>query len=116
VSQLAQAQTLTTKSTQADTKTAIATADKITFTAGNGKTRCGYQRGKLLAVGIRDAINKADAGVTASIINVGNGQYRLSITSTETGSDNAVSISVSGDSACNPLWVTTAPAPTPATA
>jgi flagellar hook-associated protein 2 len=42
--------------------------------------------------GIRDAINKADAGVTASIINVGNGQYRLSITSTETGSDNAVSI------------------------
>jgi flagellar hook-associated protein 2 len=38
VSQLAQAQTLTTKSTQADTKTAIATADsKITFTAGNGK-------------------------------------------------------------------------------
>jgi flagellar hook-associated protein 2 len=37
--------------------------------------------------------------VTASIINVGNGQYRLSITSTETGSDNAVSISVSGDSA-----------------
>jgi flagellar hook-associated protein 2 len=40
VSQLAKAQTLTTKSTQTDTKTAIATADsKITFTAGNGKTR-----------------------------------------------------------------------------
>jgi flagellar hook-associated protein 2 len=37
--------------------------------------------------------------VSASIINVGNGQYRLSITSTETGSANAVSIGVSGDSA-----------------
>lgn len=44
-------------------------------------------------------LTKLTAGVTASIINVGNGQYRLSITSTETGADNAVSISVSGDSA-----------------
>ncbi|MDM4957992.1 flagellin hook IN motif-containing protein [Escherichia coli] len=30
--------------------------------------------------GIRDAINNAKAGVSASIINVGNGEYRLSIT------------------------------------
>ena len=102
VSQLAQAQTLTTKSTQADTKTAIASADsKITFTAGNGKdpVTVDISAANSSLSGIRDAINKADAGVTASIINVGNGQYRLSITSTETGSDNAVSISVSGDSA-----------------
>ncbi|HDX4050363.1 TPA: flagellar filament capping protein FliD [Enterobacter soli] len=102
VSQLAQAQTLTTKSTQSDTKTAIASADsKITFTAGNGKdpVTVDISAANSSLSGIRDAINKADAGVTASIINVGNGQYRLSITSTETGSDNAVSISVSGDSA-----------------
>lgn len=102
VSQLAQAQTLTTKSTQADTKTAIASTDsKITFTAGNGKdpVTVDISAANSSLSGIRDAINKADAGVTASIINVGNGQYRLSITSTETGSDNAVSISVSGDSA-----------------
>ena len=99
VSQLAQAQTLTTKNTQADTKTAIATADsKITFTAGNGKdpVTVDISAANSSLTGIRDAINKADAGVTASIIN---GQYRLSITSTETGADNAVSISVSGDSA-----------------
>ena len=102
VSQLAQAQTLTTKNTQADTKTAIATTDsKITFTAGNGKkpVTVDISAANSSLTGIRDAINKADAGVTASIINVGNGQYRLSITSTETGADNAVSISVSGDSA-----------------
>jgi flagellar hook-associated protein 2 len=102
VSQLAKAQTLTTKSTQTDTKTAIATADsKITFTAGNGKdpVTVDISAANSSLSGIRDAINKADAGVTASIINVGNGQYRLSITSTETGSDNAVSIAVSGDSA-----------------
>ncbi|MFT4292927.1 flagellar filament capping protein FliD [Enterobacter sp.] len=102
VSQLAKAQTLTTKSTQTDTKTAIASADsKITFTAGNGKdpVTVDISAANSSLSGIRDAINKADAGVTASIINVGNGQYRLSITSTETGSDNAVSIAVSGDSA-----------------
>ena len=102
VSQLAQAQTLTTKNAQPDSKTAIATADsKITFTAGNGKdpVTVDISAANSSLTGIRDAINKADAGVTASIINVGNGQYRLSITSTETGADNAVSISVSGDSA-----------------
>ena len=102
VSQLAQAQTLTTKNAQPDSKTAIATADsKITFTAGNGKdpVTVDISAANSSLNGIRDAINKADAGVTASIINVGNGQYRLSITSTETGADNAVSISVSGDSA-----------------
>ncbi len=49
--------------------------------------------------GIRDAINNAKAGVSASIINVGNGQYRLSVTSNDTGSDNAMTLSVSGDSA-----------------
>ncbi|WP_253377791.1 flagellar filament capping protein FliD [unidentified bacterial endosymbiont] len=102
VSQLAQAQTLTTKNTQADSKTAIATADsKITFTAANGKdpVSVDISAENSSLSGIRDAINKADAGVTASIINVGNGQYRLSFTSTETGADNAVSVSVSGDSA-----------------
>ncbi|WP_370967755.1 flagellar filament capping protein FliD [Enterobacter wuhouensis] len=102
ISQLAQAQTLTTKNTQSDTKTAIATTDsKITFTPGNGKdpVSIDISAGNSSLTGIRDAINKANAGVSASIINVGNGQYRLSVTSTETGADNAVSISVTGDSA-----------------
>ena len=36
--------------------------------------------------GIRDAINNADAGVTASIVNDGNG-YRLLLNSTDTGKD-----------------------------
>ncbi|MDU9689522.1 flagellar filament capping protein FliD, partial [Escherichia coli] len=49
--------------------------------------------------GIRDAINNAKAGVSASIINVGNGEYRLSITANDTGSNNAMKLSVSGDSA-----------------
>lgn len=43
--------------------------------------------------GIKDAINKANMGVNANIINTGNG-YTLSLTS-ETGSKNAMKISVS---------------------
>ncbi|UXD88252.1 flagellar filament capping protein FliD [Thalassolituus hydrocarboniclasticus] len=41
--------------------------------------------------GIRDAINNADMGVTASIINDGSG-YRLLMTSEETGAENAMRI------------------------
>ncbi|MFP8629293.1 flagellar filament capping protein FliD [Enterobacter kobei] len=102
VSQLAQAQTLTTSKTQSDSKSAIATADsKITVQQGGDKkpVTIDISAANSSLTGIRDAINKADAGVSASIINVGNGEYRLSITSKETGEDNAMTISVSGDSA-----------------
>lgn len=47
--------------------------------------------------GIRDAINNADVGVTASIVNDGNG-YRLLIASNDTGAANSLKITVSGDS------------------
>ncbi|MEW5562255.1 flagellar filament capping protein FliD [Enterobacter asburiae] len=102
VSQLAQAQTLTSKTAQADSKTAIASSDStITIQQGGGKkpVTIDISAANSSLSGIRDAINKADAGVSASIINVGNGQYRLSVTSNDTGSDNAMTIAVSGDSA-----------------
>ena len=48
--------------------------------------------------GIRDAINAANAGVTASIINDGSGTpYRLSISANDTGLSNSLKIAVSGD-------------------
>src|SRR5690606_37346766 len=43
--------------------------------------------------GVRDAINKANMGVTASIVNDGTG-YRLQLVSTETGEENAMRIQV----------------------
>ena len=43
--------------------------------------------------GLRDAINAADAGVTASIINDGSG-YRLVLQSKETGAENGFNLSV----------------------
>ncbi|MEM6301914.1 MAG: flagellar filament capping protein FliD [Pseudomonadota bacterium] len=48
--------------------------------------------------GVRDAINEADIGVSAAIVNDGNG-FRLLLSSQQTGTDNAIEIAVddSGD-------------------
>jgi flagellar hook-associated protein 2 len=55
--------------------------------------------------GIRDAINaKADAGITASIVNDGSASpHRLVLTSARTGADASLKISVSGDAALQDL-------------
>lgn len=46
--------------------------------------------------GMRDAINEADFGVKASIVNDGNG-YRLVLSGADTGAENALRITVSSD-------------------
>lgn len=60
--------------------------------------------------GVRDAINKANAGVTASIINDGTGSpYRLVLTSNNTGATNSMRIKVTssdGTSALSDLVAT----------
>ncbi|OIR15876.1 flagellar hook-associated protein 2 [mine drainage metagenome] len=54
--------------------------------------------------GIRDAINAANVGVTASIINDGStSPYRLVLTSNTTGVANSMKISVSGDATLSSL-------------
>lgn len=86
---------------QADNKTAIATSDSVlTIQQGGGKepVTINISAANSSLTGMRDAINNAKAGVSASIINVG-GAYRLSITSNDSGEDNAMTLSVSGDSA-----------------
>lgn len=102
VSKLATAQTLTTNVVE-DSKNAIATSDSTLTFQPVGKDAkpisIAISAANSSLTGMRDAINKADAGVTASIIKTGDGAYRLSMTSDKTGSDNAVTISVSGDSA-----------------
>ena len=100
VTQLAQSQTLTTKASQTDTKAAIATSDSVlTIQQGGDKDpiTIDLSAADSSLSGIRDAINDSKSGVSASIINTGDG-YRLAITSDDTGVDNAMSISVSGDS------------------
>lgn len=54
--------------------------------------------------GIRDAINAANIGVSASIINDGSSTpYRLVLTSANTGAANSMKISASGDAAVSAL-------------
>ncbi len=54
--------------------------------------------------GIRDAVNDADIGVSASIINDGGtSPYRLVFSSTATGVDNSISLSVAGDATLSGL-------------
>jgi flagellar hook-associated protein 2 len=120
VTQLAQAQTVISAG-QVDTKTAIGSG-KITidfgqvtggtFNAATGQysgatfTADASQPAKSITLdssnntleGIRNAINGANAGVTASIVNDGSGTpNRLVLTSSTTGEKSSMRISVDGD-------------------
>lgn len=126
VSQLAQAQSAITAG-QASTTTAIGngkiTIDFGTISGGTLDAATGKYSGAAFAPdasraaksitidptnntlgGIRDAINAADAGVTASIVNDGSGTpNRLVLVSTQTGETSSMRISVDGDPALQSL-------------
>lgn len=75
------------------TPDASRTATPITIDASNNTLE-----------GIRDAINGAKAGVTASIVNDGSGTpHRLVLTSTETGKASSMRVAVTGDAALQSL-------------
>lgn len=101
VTALAKAQTLTTP-TQTSNTTALANSDStLTIQAaadGSKPIEVKISAADSSLTGIRDAINKAGAGVTASVIKTGDGSYRLSLTADKTGTDNAVTLSVDGNS------------------
>ena len=126
ISQLAQAQSVIAKG-QANTTTAIGSG-KITIDFGkvsggtldpvtgqySGATfdKDTTRTAKPITIdasnntlgGIRDAINEANAGVSATIVNDGSGTpNRLVLTSTKTGETSAMRISVDGDAALQSL-------------
>ena len=72
----------------------------LTITKGSVATAVTIAAADNSLSGIRDAINAAKAGVTATIINDGSATtpYKLIVTSNDTGAANAVKITVSGDS------------------
>lgn len=126
VTQLAQAQALVTAG-QASSKTAIGVGtisfDFGTISGGaldatSGKytgssfvpdvtrtaTPITIGAGSNTLEGIRDAINGAKVGVTASIVNDGSGTpQRLVLSSTQTGAASSMKISVTGDAALQTL-------------
>lgn len=67
----------------------------VTFTANSNNTQktITIDSSNNTLEGIRDAINTANAGVTATIVNDGS-SFRLSLTSKQSGTDNAVRIGV----------------------
>ena len=122
VSQLAQSQNLITAG-QTSTATAIGTgtATTITFdfgTISGGTLTNGVYSGAAFTsngsgtksvtidgtnntlAGIRDAINAAGMGITATIVNDGSGTpYHLALTSTSSGASNSLKITTSGGDA-----------------
>lgn len=127
VTQLAQSQVLAAQG-QASTTTAIGSGASTTISFSFGTVSGGSlsggkytgstftQNGNLAGgsitinssnntlAGIRDAINSANLGVSASIVNDGSGNpYRLVLTSTAGGSSSEMKISVSGDSTLQSL-------------
>ena len=109
VTQLAQAQSLRTTATVANT------SDALGDTSAESRTLIIKQDGKEKPLEIkltkdqtslasmRDAINNANGGVSASIVKVKDDDYQLVLTSTETGLTNKMSVSVTGDQKLNEL-------------
>lgn len=101
VTQLAQAQTLTS-GVQTSNTNALGSSDasrtlSIKLADGTSKDIT-LTSDQTSLTGMRDAINGANAGVSASIIKTGDGAYRLSLTASKTGEANAVSsVTVTGD-------------------
>lgn len=109
VTQLAQAQSLRTTATVANTKDALgdtSAEERTLVIKQDGKEKpleIKLTKDQTSLSGLRDAINNANGGVSASIVKLKEGDYQLVLTSTETGVTNKMSLSVTGDSKLNEL-------------
>jgi len=91
VSRLAKAQTLVSAGQASQTLSISSSPGTITFTIGGNPMDVTIPAGATMQ-GIRDAINSANLGVTASIINDGSTDpYRLVLTANEAGTSKAIS-------------------------
>ncbi|MBN1571503.1 MAG: flagellar filament capping protein FliD [Acidobacteria bacterium] len=93
VGTLAQAKTMASSGFADTTSASLGTGTFIITTGANDPVTLTINSTNNTLAGLRDAINNADAGVTASIINDGSSNpYRLLITSEETGTANAFTV------------------------
>jgi len=105
VTQLAQSQSLLS-GVQSDPKAALGTtgaANRTITIAQNGKTpvTISLDDSQTSLNGMRDAINAKQSGVTASVIKANDNSYYLALSANDTGTANAMTVSVSGDDALN---------------
>jgi len=87
VTQLARAQALA--SGQFDTSTDVLGNGALTLQVGAKTTTVTLDATNNTLAGVRDAINAAKAGVTASVVNDGT-RFRLTLVATDTGASNAI--------------------------
>lgn len=106
VTQLAQAQSVRTTTLVTDSKAAQGSQsdERTLIIKQDGKEKpleIKLTQEQTSLEGMRDAINNANGGVSASIVKIKDNDYQLVLTSTETGLSNKMSISVSGDEQLN---------------
>ncbi|WP_372966190.1 flagellar filament capping protein FliD [Marinobacter sp.] len=95
VTQLAQRQSLASAN-YADKDATTYGTGTLTFTIGGSTTEVTIDDGNNTLEGIARAINDADAGASAGVVDTGSG-YRLVITSDESGTANAINVTAAGD-------------------
>lgn len=98
VTSLASAQALASRDVFADRDATSVGRGTLELSVGDKITNITIDSSNDTLQGLANAINEADAGVSAGIIDTGSG-YQLVLSADETGTANAVSISVTGDSA-----------------
>lgn len=105
VTQLAQSQSLMSQAaTSANVNIGTPGTTSRTLTiAQTGKTplTVSLTEDQTTLTGIRDAINAKQGGVTASIIKANDNSYHLALTSNDSGTANAMTVSATGDDTLN---------------
>jgi flagellar hook-associated protein 2 len=96
VTSLASAQALASNTVFADRDSTSVGQGSLQLTVGAKVTDITIDSNNDTLQGLANAINEADAGVSAGVIDTGNG-YQLVMSADDTGTANAVSISVTGD-------------------
>lgn len=97
VTSLAGAQALASRDVFADRDVTSVGQGTLSLNVGGRTTNITIDNSNDTLQGLANAINDSDAGVSAGVIDTGNG-FQLVLSADETGTDNAVSITVSGDS------------------
>lgn len=96
VTSLASAQALASRTSFADRDATSVGQGTMTLTVGDKVTNITIDNSNDTLQGLANAINEADAGVSAGVIDTGSG-YQLVMSADETGKANSVSIAVTGD-------------------
>lgn len=96
VTSLAGSQALASRDVFADRDTTSVGQGTLALAVGDKTANITIDSSNDTLQGLANAINEADTGVSAGIIDTGNG-FQLVLSADKTGTDNAVSISVTGD-------------------